>query len=321
MFLFTTPDGDIWKIYSSPGSLSYSYTLAGYPLEGVSSFLGAIDKKGRLHLLLQLSGNEYIYSYWGGQRWYSLPLPIQSCERLYTLVVDNTGKTHILLGLQGEGIHLVRYHEQWFIKNLPFRLYGEPLCIQLWGEEDLFVCWEEIKQNVKKIFYTFYQKNWSSPSLLFEGPKEVKYYVYFMDISDSSFEVHSFAWKPHGEEYQIYWYITANSPPQVATHVLGKTLGIPDSYPLFLSSKSNHLLCWTVHGQFTFSLKGERGFWSRPQGDYLFFPTSIRPLLTWNGWNRDKIAFTRVSGLYLEWPLIVSLDQLIPYCKGALVFS
>ncbi|WP_084665485.1 hypothetical protein [Thermanaeromonas toyohensis] len=322
MFLFTTPDGDIWKIYSWGGTLAYTYTLVGRPLEGISSFLGAIDKKGYLHLLLKSIGNQYIYSYWEGQRWCSLPLPVQGCGNLYGLVVDNTGKRHILLGLLGEVVHLIRYHKQWFMKNLPFRLYGEPLRIQLWGEEYLFLCWEEIKQNVKKIFYAFYQGgDWSSPALLLEGPQEVKCYVYFTNSSKSSFEIHSFVWEPQGEEYQLYWYITANSRSQVTTHVVGDTLGIPDSYPLLLSSRANHLLCWTVHGQFTFSIKGEEGSWTRPQGDYLFFPTSIRPLLSWNGWNRDKVAFTRVGGLHLDWPLIVGVDQILPYCKGALAVS
>ncbi|MCG0277820.1 MAG: hypothetical protein L5656_04740 [Thermanaeromonas sp.] len=156
---------------------------------------------------------------------------------------------------------------------------------------------------------------------MLEQRNEAKCYVYFIDISNKSFEIYSFVWEPQGQEYQLYCYTEANRKTQLATHILGKTLGFPDSYPLLLSSRSNYLLCWTVNGQFTFSLKAKRGSWSRPQGDYLFFPTSIKPLFTWNGWEHDKAAFTRVNGLDLDWPLIIGVDQILPYCKAVLALS
>jgi len=322
VLLFATPDCDMWRVYSSGGFLFYTYTLTGHPLKGISSFLGTIDKRGYLHLILKLHDERHVYSFWEGQCWYTIPFPFRECERVHSLVVDNNKKTHVLVSLQGEALHLIHYRGQWFIKNLPFKLYGEPLCVKLWAGEYLFVCWEETKQEVKKIFYTFYQKgNWFSPSLLLEQRSEAKCYVYFIDISSKNFEIYSFVWEPQEGEYQLYCYTEANIKSQLATHILGKTLGFPDSYPLLLSSKDNYLLCWTVNGQFTFSLKVEMGSWSRPQGDYLFFPTSIKPLLTWNGWEQEKAAFMRVNGLDLNWPLIIGVDQILPYCKAVLTLS
>ncbi|GFN23735.1 hypothetical protein [Thermanaeromonas sp. C210] len=316
MPLLWTLEDDIWNITSGPGWLNYAYILTGRPVAGIAYYLSSLDPAGRLHLLLRTAEGRNIYVYWQGRSWQTLSLPCRDGEEPYGLVVDGTGRKHILLRLgPGRVKHLLYQGGDWLIRELPFTLPPEPLCFALEDSERLFLCWEEVTGGMKILLSSTYTRaaGWSPPCIIGQERKEAGIYFYGPEAS----RLYWLVWKPQGGSYGLYYYTRQRARRLSRKEYLGEVLELPDRAPVRLILGSATLLCWTAKGKFTFCLRESPGTtWSKVQTDYLFFPACLEAVAGWPDLRRDKIAFTKICGLDLQWPLILTAEQILPYCRA-----
>ncbi|MBE3581719.1 MAG: hypothetical protein IMW96_08850 [Thermoanaerobacteraceae bacterium] len=320
MPLLWTSEDDIWNITSGRGRLNYAYVLTGRPVNGIASYLSSLDPAGRLHLLLRMAEGRNIYAYWQGRSWQTLSLPCQDGAEPYGLVVDGTGRGHILLRLgQGRVKHLSYQGRDWIIRELPFTLPPEPLCFALEDSERLFLCWEEVTGGMKKLLSSTYTwpAGWTAPSPIGQERKDAAIYFHGPEAS----RLYWLVWEPQAGVYHVYYCTREKARRLLRKEYLGETLELPDRGPVRLTLGSATLLCWTAKGKFTFCLRESiRATWSKVQTDYLFFPACLEAVAGWRGSHRDKVAFTKICGMDLHWPLFLRVEQILPYCR-ALMFS
>ncbi|HBT47507.1 MAG TPA: hypothetical protein DEA73_06480 [Peptococcaceae bacterium] len=320
MPLLWTLEDDLWNIDFSPGWLKYAYVLTGKPVKGIASCFSFLDRAGRLHLLLRTTAGSNIYAYWQGRSWEVLGLPYHSQDGTepYGLAVDCFGRGHILLRWgRGRVFHLTYQEKECLIRELPFALSSEPLCFTPGNNEGLFLSWQEVGGGMQQILSSLYtpKAGWTAPSLLGREKKDATVYFYPPDGS----RLYWLVWEPQDSGYHVYHCSREKKGCPSRKEYLGEVLGLPDRPPLRLTLGSTILLCWTAKGKFTFCLGDFHGTsWSPVQDDYLFFPARLEGVTGWSGFHKNKVAFTKISGLDLHWPLILTVEQILPYCRALL---
>ncbi|MGB9660590.1 MAG: hypothetical protein ACPL5F_01050 [Moorellaceae bacterium] len=322
MDLWGVSGGDIWTIIGTSGLFKYSYSITGKSVPGISAYLATLDKAGKLHLVLKQGENCCIYAYWQGDHWKRIPLPQLEVNVLMGLVVDAHDVPHILMvSPDGRINHLLYWQGSWRFASFPFTLARKPLCFVPEPSGKICLCWDHITGKDKSLYCARYSpgKGWSAPRLLGREKAETEVYVYH--TSDDRLEW--LAWEKQAEGYCIYYRVIEDGDSEkMVAEAVGRFTCLPDKQPALLQQGPDRLICWTSGGEFAFSLKPYIGdAWSYPQSDYLFFPAGLSPIFGWSTLIFDKLAFTKICGIQLEWPLILGAQQILPYCKAVLAIG
>ncbi|MGI9862553.1 hypothetical protein SDD30_14325 [Moorella naiadis] len=308
---------DSWQLVCHEGILRYRYTATGQPMVNLQSYKAAIDHSGRLHIVVTLLDGRLIYARWQGQRWVSSGLPVAGTLLLLTL--DSLGHPHLLLtGSRGRATHhLCRNDNHWRQQVLPFHLAGPPLLLKPLPQGRLFLAGQEAGKGKGHVLVTIYNPTtaWQAPQILLDTELAVQRYGYWYQS-----HLYLLSWRQQESGYQLH-LIKVNSADNTILSSLspGVVNDLPDDRPVLIGQGDTLLFIWTSSNRLAYCFSQDNGHsWSSPQSAYFFFPARIRLVEGPDGPSTEQVAFTKISGLELDWPLLINFKPLFSLCKAVL---
>ncbi|OIQ60332.1 hypothetical protein MOTE_07340 [Moorella thermoacetica] len=317
MFTSLIAAEDSWQLVCSQGILRYRYTATGRPMANLLSYKAAIDRGGCLHVIVTLTDRRLIYARWRGNRWERSGLPVKGS--VLDLALDTCGKPHLLLSRAPgtEIYHLYRSENAWRRQVLPFRLTGPPLVLKPLPRDRLFLAGHHTTRERGQVFLTVYSPTtgWQEPRALQDtGPEEkicgywYQGYLYFL------------SWRKQEPGYGLYLNLVDPDGDNLESLYLGTLSDPPDDQPVLLGRDDTRLFLWTSSSRLAFCFSRDRGrTWSPPQSAYFFFPARIKRVEGPDGPSTWQVAFTKINGLELDWPLLIDFNPLFSLCKAVLV--
>lgn len=317
MFTSLTTSGDSWQLFYRQGLLKYCYTATGWPVAGIAAYTAAIDSAGRLHIVLTLEDNCLIYTRWQGNHWQSYKLPENGSVMAFSL--DAYKQPHFLIQSTGNSKtnHIYLVGSRWQRQILPFKLVTPPLLLKPLSQGQLLLAGQDFYREEYKLFWTLYDlaTGWMAPRFIAGKYPASEIYGYWYKGC-----IFILLWYKQKQTYILYLNIIDPREDNYRILSLGITEELPDDRPVFLYKDKILFFLWTSSNRLTFCLSQDSGnTWSEPQSNYLFFPTRVKAVEEPEGSSTRQVAFTKISGLEPDWPLLINFESFFSLCKSFLV--
>ncbi len=318
MINYLATAADSWQLTLDRRILHYNYTATGEPMVGLEACNAVIDAAGCLHILVTLVNRRQIYARWRGHRWESRELPVNGT--VLSLALDGYGQPHILLRKSGykEIIHLYQEGSRWRQLILPFNIKDNLLLFKpLSHGQMLLFSQEDIPGEESRLCLTVFDpvKGWQVPHYLIGLAADSQNYLY-----GCAGYLGLLSWHRQVGSFLVKWSVIEPQGYNSRSLYLGTTGDLPDDQPVLLTRDKTLLFLWTSSNRLAFCFSEDKGLtWSSIQSAYFFFPARIKAVEGPEGPSAGQVAFTKISGLEPEWPLIVGFEPLFSLCKAVLV--
>lgn len=314
--LVTLEDG--WQLVCQQGILRYRYTATGHPMVNLQSYKAAIDHAGHLHIVVTLLEGRLIYARWQGQRWESSGLPVAGT--LLALVLDSLGQPHLLLtGPTGSATrHLYRDDaNHWRQQVLPFHLDGQPLLLKPLSQGRIFLAGQEVNNGRRRVLVTVYNPTtaWKVPRIVQDTEPARQRYGYWYQG-----HLYLLSWAQQESGFRLHLRVVNPDGAILSSLSPGAINDLPDDQPVLVGQGNTRLFIWTASNRMAYCFSQDNGYsWSSPQSAYFFFPARIKRVEGPDGPSTRQVAFTKISGLEPDWPLVINFEPLFSLCKAVLV--
>lgn len=314
-FLVTLEDN--WQLVCHQGILRYRYTANGQPMTNLLSYKAAVDHAGRLHIVVTLLDGRLIYARWQGHRWESSGLPMAGTP--LALVLDTLGQPHLLLTESpGAAIyHLYQRDRRWHQKMLPLRLVAPPLLFKPLPGGRLLLAGQEGAKGKERMLIAIYDPAtaWQELRVAWEVEPVARQYCFWYQG-----RLYLLSWLGREADYRLHLRIINPTGAILLSLFPGTVSDLPDDQPVLLGQGKARLFLWTASNCLTYCLSRDGGqSWLAPQRLYAFYPARIKRVEGPDGPSTRQVTFTKINGLDLDWPLVISIEPLISLCRAVLV--
>ncbi|MDK2821220.1 MAG: hypothetical protein PWP31_1185 [Clostridia bacterium] len=306
---------DSWQLFNHQGILYYRYIASSEPISGIENHVAAIGKSGNLHLLLTMQEEYPIYTYWNDNQWKSQKLPLKG--HILGFSLDSQEQPHILIKQENklEIQHIFLINSDWQKQNLPLNPSQSPILFKPLPQGKLLIISYSDTES-PDVLITIYSstEGWMNPVKIPIEYSVLKIFAYwYLNY------IYFLLWTNVGNTKRIQLIIVDYEKMSQNSFYLGETNELPDTKPVLLGEKENCLFIWTNSNNLSFCLSQDNNkTWLTKQNTYMFYPAQIKTIKAPLGPSTTQVAFTKVSGLELTWPLIVDLKPILALCKATL---
>lgn len=318
MLTILTNANDCWQVFLKENVLGYKYMATGVPMSGITDYKAVIDSKGYLHIIVSLKSGIQVYARWVGSFWERFELPVHGKALSFHLDVYNLPHFLLYVSEIKNTIHVQKKGKQWIHQRLPFTISSPPLLVQSCDHGKFLLINENFMDEKKRLYISVYSPadGWCLPHKLAGEYPPGNIYCY----CNNDLLLFLFFYGKD-EKYLVQMNLFVPEKNTYHSLPLGYCDGFPDEKPVLLIKKDVFFFVWTSNGRlsFIFSQDGGRS-WLPPQTTYIFFPARIETLETQMGISNNMIAFTKVSGLEPQWPLLIDFETLFSLCRAIIAY-